>query len=122
MLIHRTRTDRTAPRQTDLGRPEARHERTERQHRRAHGLHKLVGSNRTRHRTRVERHVRAAALDAHAHARQQLQHRANVREIGHVVQHKVIRRQKSGGKDGQRGVFGARSADFSDKAASAADF
>ena len=119
VLIDGTRADGAPPRQTDASRAEARHERAERENGGTHRFHKFVRRHRFGKGPRVQRHVIARALHAHAHAFEQLEHRAHVGQVGHVVKDEVLGRQNRCGENRKSGRFGARGTDFTDETASA---
>ena len=46
-----------------------------------------------------------AAVDAHAHALEQLEHRLDVADLRDVVEHDLVLGQDAGGEDGKGGVL-----------------
>ena len=121
VLVHGAGADGAAARQAHLGASEARGKRAERQHGGAHRLHELVRSLRARHVACIERHVRARPRHLDAHALEELEHRAHVGQVRHVVKHQIIRREQRRRKDGKCGVLGAGRADFAHEAVASVD-
>ncbi|MCY1537361.1 hypothetical protein D9M68_728520 [compost metagenome] len=112
MLVDRPRADAAATRQRDPGLAEARHQRPQHQDRRAHGLDQLVRRLERVDVGAVERDRGAILFGAHAHQAQQLERGAHVLQVGHVIQRDGIGREQACAQDRQRGILGARNADF----------
>ena len=111
--VDRTQADAASARQRHARFAAARDERAQREDRRAHRLHQLVGRERPVDRAGVERHLaRRTGAAPHAHLRQELFHRARVVELRHVGDRQRLGGQQRRAEDRQRGVLGAGNLHF----------
>ena len=109
VLVHGAGANGATARQGHLGVAKARQQRTQRQHRGAHGFHQFIGRFGGVQLARVQHHVtRFIALGAHAHVANQLDHGRDVLQTRHVGQRHRVCRQQGGTQLGQRGVLRAR--------------
>jgi hypothetical protein len=113
--VHGTLADGAAPGQRHARLPEARDQRAEREDRGAHRLHVLVGRERLDHVARVEADVMGRGLGLHAHALEQLHHRAHVVQLRHVADVDGSGGQQRGREDRQRRVLGTGHPHFARK-------
>ncbi|MNT30693.1 hypothetical protein D3C72_1665010 [compost metagenome] len=121
VLVHRPRADAAAARQGDAGLAEARHQRPQHEDRRAHGLHQLVRGLGRIDVGGGQRGRGAVNVGPGAHLAQQLEHRARVLQVRHVVDGDGIGGQQAGAQDRQRRILGARNPDLALERAVALD-
>ena len=110
VLVHRPGTDGASARQRDRGMAKTRQQRAQRQHRRAHGFHQLVGRLGRAQASRIQRYRAprlGVALRRHAHVADQLEHGGNVLQPRHIFKRDGIGRQQGRTQLGQCGVLGA---------------
>ena len=107
VLIHRACTNRTTAGQRDPRRAKPRHQRTQHEDRRAHGLDHLVRCNRVDRFFRAQGYTRAVTLDRHTHLCQQFDRGADIFQRRHIVEHQRFGRQQTGAENRQRSVFRA---------------
>ena len=109
--VDRTRTDRAATGQRNIGMAEARDQGPEYEDRGAHGAHEFIGCDRLPQRRCID-------LDAHAlvdrnrdaHATEQFDHGRDVLQVGHVADRHRFRGQQSRCEDRQRRILCTRDA------------
>ena len=119
VLIDRTGADRAAAGERHPGRAEPRGERAEHENRCPHGFHELIRGDGARHIRSAQPDGFPVLMAGDAHAFEQAQHRLHIREMRHVMQHQLVRRQKACGQDGEYCVFGSGDPDRSGEAIAA---
>jgi hypothetical protein len=112
MLVDRPHTDRAAARQGDARGAVAGDQRTQHQHRGAHGRDQLVRRQIAGHVLDGDGDLAAATSDRGAVGLEQLQHRADVTQVGDVRERQRARGQQRGGQRGQRCIFGGAGRHF----------
>ncbi len=111
--VDRARTDRAAAGQRNVGAAVLRDERPEHQDRSPHGLDELVGREGRVGRGRVDLDPHALVDgDARTHAAEQFDHRRYVMQVRDVCDRDRPVGQQRARQNRQRGVLGARNANF----------
>ena len=124
VLIDRPRPNSAAARQRHRGLAKARQQRSERQHRGAHRLDKLIRRFRRTQGAGVDHDAaarRLVALGLHAHVADQLEHGRYVLQARHVFQRHHVGRQQCGAELRQGRIFCAGDVDRSREAQAAPD-
>ena len=122
VLVHRTRANGAAARQGDFGMAEAGQQRSERQHRGAHGLDQFVrGFGRVQRAGIQVQQTIFSTFGLHPHVADQLEHGGHVLEARHIAQRHRLGGQQAGAQLGEGRVLGARNGDLALQAAAAAN-
>ncbi len=122
VLVDGAQPDRAAARKRHPRLAAARDQRAERQDRRPHRLHELVGRERPVDGAGVELDgAGIAGVDADAHLREQPLHRPHVVEPRDVGEDERLVAKERRAQERQRGVLGARDADFAAERVAAVD-
>ena len=109
VLVHGPRANGATAGQRYPGLAETRQQRAQREHRRAHGLHQLVGRLRPAQATGVDpHHTVVVALDSDAHIADQLDHGRDVLQPRNILQRDRLGTQQRSAQRRQGGILGAR--------------
>ncbi len=116
VLVDGAQSDRTATGKRHARLAAASEQRTERQDRRAHRLHELVGRERPVDARSIEHDgARLRRVERNAHLRKERLHRAHVVQARHVGERQGLGREQRSAQQRQRRVFGARCAHLAAK-------
>ena len=108
MDVDRARADRAATGQRHIRVAVARHQRSQHQDGRTHGLHQLVRREALAHGGGIDLDAHALVDgDGRAHSAEQLDGRRDIAQVRHVRHHDRILREQCPGEYRQGGVLGA---------------
>ena len=120
--IDRTRADRAAARQRDIGFAETRDERPEHEDRRAHRLDQIVRREIALRRPRIDVDLHALVEhELHAHLAEQLHRRRDVVQMRHVADRHGLVREQARRQDRQHRVLRAGNPDIAVEGLAAVD-